>query len=158
MATFWLLLVHWLHVLGGILWFGGAAFAAFVLWPSLLRQPAPVARAQFQAMARPLGALMGGAAQLTFWMGLLRGTWLGPVRSFDALLGTAYGRTFGIAVLLMVVLMGYGIAAGRTYERRIWDGDAFRPDAAAYLKRTNAVILTLFAVILLCMVLMRFGL
>ena len=31
------IVVHWLHVLAGIVWFGGHIFTAAVIWPALLR-------------------------------------------------------------------------------------------------------------------------
>ena len=158
MTTFWLILVQWLHVLSGIVWFGGTVFVALVLWPLLFRQPAPQARALFDNLGRPIGKLMGGAAQGVLWLGLLRGTLLGPIKSFDALLHTPYGHTFGAAIVLTLVVIVYGATAGSRLEARVFDGDQFRAGAAAYVQRGNAVVLVLFAAILACMVLMRFGL
>ena len=158
MDTFWLVLVQWLHVLSGIVWVGGSVFMAVVLWPVLLRQPAPEARALFASFVRPIGVVMGISGQGVLWLGLLRGIAFGPVRSLDVLLGTAYGRTFGVALLLTLAVVAIGIATGRTLEARLWDGDAWRPGAARTLLRGNAVTLTLLAGVVACMVLMRFGL
>lgn len=158
MTTFWLVLVQWLHVLGGIVWFGAAIFMAAVMWPMIFRQPAPQARALFDSLGRQIGGLMGAASQVVLWLGLLRGTWLGPIKSFDALFGTSYGHTFAVAILLTLVLIVYGATSGPRLVTRVFDGDQFRSGAQAYVRRSNAVILVLFAAILLCMVLMRFGL
>lgn len=152
------MVVHWLHVLGGIVWFGGHVFTAAVIWPALLRRPAPEARALSDAMARPAMRVMGPAGMLVLILGIVRGTVLGPVRSLDALVGTAYGWTFAAALLLTFFLMGYGGAMRREMESRVWDGDRFTPGAAAYLRRGSAVNLGGLALILACMVLMRFGL
>ena len=46
----------------------------------------------------------------------------------------------------------------RLFARRVFDGDGFRPGAAAFLRREAAITLTLVAALLGCMVLMRFGL
>lgn len=153
-----LVVVHWLHVLAGMVWFGGQVFANLVLWPALLRRPAGEARELVQGAGRWAGPLMGGSGIAVLLLGILRGTWLGPVRSPEALFGTAYGHTFLAALLLTVFVMGYaGRARGRMAER-VWDGDGYHPGAAAYLRRTGAVTLAGLTAIVLCMVLMRFGL
>lgn len=152
------MVVHWLHVLGGIVWFGGHLFTAAVIWPALLRRPAAEARAVSDAMAQPAMRVMGPAGMLVLVLGIVRGTWLGPVRSLDVLVGTAYGWTFAAALLLTFFLMGYGGATRKEMERRVWDGDRFATGAAAWLRRTSAINLGALAAILACMVLMRFGL
>jgi len=152
------MVVHWLHVLGGIAWFGGHLFTAAVIWPALLRRPAAEAKALSDSMARPAMRVMGPAGMLVVVLGIVRGTVLGPVRSLELLVGTAYGWTFSAALLLTFFLMGYGGATRREMDRRVWDGDRFHPGAAAWLRRTSAVNLGVLALILACMVLMRFGL
>jgi uncharacterized membrane protein len=152
------MVVHWLHVLGGIVWFGGHIFTAAVIWPALLRRPAAEAKALSDAMAEPAMRVMGPAGMLVLVLGIVRGTWLGPVRSLDVLIGTAYGWTFLAALLLTFGLMGYGGATRKEMESRVWDGDRFQPGAAGYLRRSSAVNLGGLAAILVCMVLMRFGL
>ena len=151
------IVVHWLHVLGGIVWFGGHVFTA-VIWPALLRRPPAEAKAVSDAMAQPAMRVMGPAGLLVLVLGIVRGTVLGPVRSLDMLVGTAYGRTFAAALLLTFFLMGYSGRMHREMDRRVWDGDRFRPGAADYLRRSSAVNLGGLAAILACMVLMRFGL
>jgi putative copper export protein len=152
------IVVHWLHVLGGIVWFGGHVFTAAVIWPALLRRPATEAKALSDAMAVPAMRVMGPAGMLVLVLGIVRGTVLGPVRSLDVLIGTAYGWTFLAALLLTFGLMGYAGATRQEMERRVWDGDRFHPGAAAWLRRSSAINLGGLAVILACMVLMRFGL
>lgn len=152
-----LVAVHWLHVLAGMVWFGGQVFINLVLWPLLLRRPAGEARELVQGMGRWAGPLMGGSGMAVLLLGILRGTVLGPVRSLGAL-STPYGLSFLAALLLTVFVMGH---AGRARERmaeRVWDGDAFRPGAAEHLRRSGAVTLGGLTGIVLCMVLMRFGL
>jgi uncharacterized membrane protein len=152
------IVVHWLHVLGGIVWFGGHVFTAAVIWPALLRRPAVEAKALSDAMAGPAMRVMGPAGMLVLVLGIVRGTVLGPVRSLDVLIGTAYGWTFAAALLLTFGLMGYAGSTRKEMESRVWDGDRFHPGAAAYLRRSSAINLGGLATILVCMVLMRFGL
>jgi uncharacterized membrane protein len=153
-----LIVVQWLHVLGGLVWFGGQVFTAAVIWPALLRRPAAEARALSAAMGEPAMRVMGPAGMLVLVLGIVRGTVLGPVRSLDVLIGTAYGLTFAAALLLTLFLMAHGGSTRREMERRVWDGDGFHPGAARWLRRTSAVNLGGLAAILACMVLMRFGL
>jgi uncharacterized membrane protein len=152
------IVVHWLHVLGGIVWFGGHVFSAAVVWPALLRRPAAEARTFSDAMMQPAMRVMGPAGLLVLVLGIVRGTVLGPVRSLDVLVGTAYGWTFATALLLTFLLMGYGGRMRQEMDRRVWDGEAFHPGAADFLRRSSAINLGGLAVILACMVLMRFGL
>ena len=154
----WLVLVHWLHVLGAIVWFGGMIIGYLVLWPALLRRPPADALATFKAIERPMSMTMGGAAQVVFWLGIIRGTAFGPIKSFGDLTASPYGHTFLTAIVLTVGLAVFGAISTRRFVERVWDGNAFRPDAASYLRRSGAISLILLAILLGLMVLMRFGL
>lgn len=153
----WIVVVHYLHVLAGIAWFGGYMFMALGVWPALLRRPPTEAKATLQTMDRFAGRLMMLSGTLVFWLGLLRGTWLGPIKSWGYLLTTAYGRTFLMALLLTLVLTVHGAVSSRTMYAKVWEGDRFRPGAARYIRNSNLFSLIGFVVVLLCMVLMRFG-
>jgi uncharacterized membrane protein len=142
----------------GIIWFGGYVFMAFALWPALLRRPASEAKAIYEAIERPAGTLMIWSGTLVLLLGLLRGIWLGPVKSLQFVFSTAYGLTFLAALIVAIVLSAYGGATSRKMAERVWDGDRFQPDAARYLRSSYAFALVCFAIILSCMVLMRFGL
>ncbi len=153
-----LFLVHWLHVLSAILWFGGYAFATFVVWPALFRRPPAEARGVFDALDGPIGAFIGTTAQLTFWLGLLRGTVFGPVRSFDALLHTPYGHRFLAALVLTLVAIVVSALASRHYVAIVWDGDTFKPGAEQAIRRSNLWGLSIMSLVLVIMVSLRFGL
>ncbi|MCC9076086.1 hypothetical protein FKZ61_008175 [Litorilinea aerophila] len=153
----WIIVVHYLHVLAGMTWFGGYVFMALGVWPTLLRRPPAEAKATLQVMDRFVGRLMMLSGTLVFWLGILRGTWLGPIRSWGYLLTTAYGLTFLVALLLVLVLTVHGAVSSRTVYAKVWDGDRFRPGAARYIRNSNLFSLALFVLVLLCMVLMRFG-
>lgn len=157
MIPTWLAVVHYLHVLAGIVWFGGYVFMALGVWPALLRRPPAEAKATLQAMDRFVGPLMMLSGTLVFWLGILRGTWLGPIKSWGYLLTTAYGLTFLVALLLTLALTAHGAVSSRTMYTKVWEGDRFRPEAARYIRNSNLFSLGLFVLVLLCMVLMRFG-
>jgi putative copper export protein len=100
---------------------------------------------------------MGATAQATFWLGLLRGTWLGPIKSFHALVSTGYGHFFMTAIVLTVIAVVISARASRKQEGWVWEGDAFRPGAAQKVRRSHLIVMVLLALILGCMVMMRFG-
>ncbi len=150
------ILVHWAHVLAGAVWLGGQVFGSAVLWPTLLVSPPTEARAFLDRLGPFGGRVMATAGMLTLLLGILRGTWLGPVRSLGAL-ATPYGLTFVAALVLTLVLMGYGGAVRERLDARVWDGDAFRPGAGRFIAVSSGVSLAMLAAILACMVAMRFG-
>src|SRR5437899_5861761 len=92
------LLVQWLHILAGVVWFGGYILIDFALWPALLPRPAPEAQATFAVIAKYIGPLMALSGSLVVLLGILRGTVLGSIKSLDALFGAAYGVTWLVAL------------------------------------------------------------
>ena len=124
------IVVHWVHVLGAAVWFGAQAFLFAALWPALLGRPVPEARALLQAVAPRMARLMGWAGPVVMLSGLLRGTLFGPLRTWRALVGTAYGHTFLVALALVGALTAYGGRARAGFAARVFDGGAYRPGAA----------------------------
>ena len=157
METTLVQIVQWLHVLSGITWFGGYIFMTFAVWPVLLRRPVPEARSFFTDFTKPVGSLMMVSGTLVLLLGILRGTVFGIIRSTEVLFNTSYGLTWLAALVLTLILTVHGAVSSKNMEERIWEGDHLRPDAARYLRNTNVLALVLFAVVLACMVLMRFG-
>ncbi len=154
----WLIVVQWVHVVAGVIWAGGQAFMHLAVWPAMLRRPAPEAKATLPALGAAVAPVMGGSGMVVMVMGIVRGTALGPVRSWRVLFQSPYGWTFIAALALMAVLIARGARSGTRIPPRVFDGDGFRPGAAAFLRREAAITLTLLSAILGCMVLMRFGL
>jgi uncharacterized membrane protein len=149
--------VQWAHILAGTLWVGGQAFAALVLWPALLRQPADRARDTLGAFGRIGAPVMGAAANLVLLLGIVRGTVLGPIRSLDAL-RSGYGAAFVAALLLTIAVMTYGGQTRAAMATRVFDErGGWRPGAERWLRGRNAASLALLAAVIACMVVMRFG-
>jgi uncharacterized membrane protein len=98
------LIVQWLHILSGVIWFGGYILIDFALWPALLRRPAAEARMTFAALEKYIGPLMSLSGSLVVLFGIVRGAALGPIKSLDALFGTAYGVTWLVALALALFL------------------------------------------------------
>ncbi|HEY7021136.1 MAG TPA: hypothetical protein VH349_08465 [Ktedonobacterales bacterium] len=152
------LLVQWLHILSGVIWFGGYVLIDFALWPALLRRPAAEAQATLVALVKYIGPLMAASGSLVVLLGIVRGTLLGPIKSFDALLGTAYGLTWLTALVIALFLTIWGARWHDRVVGPIWEGDQVRPGVAARLRMATVVEMTCFGAILACMVLLGAGL
>jgi putative copper export protein len=153
-----LIIVQALHVLAAIVFFGGFIYSAVIIWPDLLRRPPIEAKAALAAFEKPMGILMASAGHTLIWLGLLRGTYLGPIQSLDVLLHTGYGHTFLTALVLTVGFMAHSGMMRARIPQRVWDGDRLRPEAARYITRYHTIALIWLLLILLCMIAMRFGL
>ena len=152
------LLVQWLHILSGVTWFGGYILIDFALWPALLRRPAVEARATFAALEKYIEPLMAASGSLVVLLGIVRGTALGPIRSLDALLSTAYGVTWLTALVIALFLTIWGARWHDRLVGPIWDGDQVRSGVATRLRTATIVEMTCFGAILVCMVLLGIGL
>ena len=152
------LLVQWLHILSGVIWFGGYVLIDFALWPALLRRPAAEARMTFAALEKYIGPLMALSGSLVVLLGIVRGTVLGPIKSLDALLGAAYGLTWLTALILALFLTVWG---ARWHDRLVgpaWEGDQLRPGAIERQRAATILEMACFGAILVCMVLLGAGL
>ena len=158
LLTVALVVVQWLHILAGITWFGAYIFLDFVIWPALLRRPALEAKAANEVIGKVASPLMIVAANLVVVLGIVRGTLLGPIRSFAFLLGTAYGLTWLGALLLAIALMVWGANWHERWLGPVWEDDHVRPGAVARLRLGTAIEMCAFGAILACMVLMGIGL
>jgi uncharacterized membrane protein len=159
-AMIWLILVQWLHVLGGILWFGGSLYIDLILIPALL----PLPRERQQEVAARVSPLTTGvlrpAALLVIVLGFIRGTFLGQLHSIQDVIGSAYGLTWLAALV--------GAVALYTFIEVIFDPDVRRLNTAKSNAEYDATLgrVKVFAVVQLlgffaiftCMILMRFGL
>ncbi len=150
-------LVQWLHVLAGIVWVGGQVVFTVILTPVLLQMPAPDRRWFMEQLGHRAGPIMGLSGQLVLVLGILRGTWLGPIRSWGALVQTGYGRTFLVALLLTIAAMGHSGAVRLRAQRLAADEQGITDADARRLGRQHAVTLVLLAAVVACMVRMRFG-
>ena len=150
-------LVHWLHVLSGVVWAGAQLFTALVLWPTLLRLPSAQARSFVAASAPYAAPVMGATGLLVLVLGILRGTWLGPIRSFGAIVSTTYGISFALAFVLTVFVTIHGGWVRRQLERRVFDGDSYHPGARGFLRTTSLVTIVSLCAIVWCMSRMRLG-
>src|SRR5919112_2325367 len=100
--------VQWLHILLAILWFGNTLSLATITIPVLSRLPL----VRQQEIGGPLGEqglrvidIVGPAVII---LGIIRGTVLGPIRDLNTLLGTAYGLTWLVALVVAIGIYLWG--------------------------------------------------
>ena len=163
----WLVvIVQWLHVLLGILWFGNALVLDVIVIPAINRLPI--------VAQREVGSLIGARSTPIFQvvvpliivLGFIRGTFLGQIKSLDVLFGTAYGLTWLVALVVTIATYLWGlfviIPGLHVMDRAPVNPDGTPTpelvDATNRIKRLVALELLGFFVIFTCMILMRFGL
>lgn len=150
------LLVHWLHVGAAMVWVGIQVAVALLIFPALATRPASEAQVFLGAFVARIPKIMAVSGIMILGLGLIRGTVLGPIRTWSAL-GSRYALMMGIATIVMFAMVAYGQKAGPTLMAKVWDGDAVRPGAQAALRRHMLIVFTFIAIITLSMVAMRFG-
>jgi copper resistance protein D len=169
-VVFWLtLIVHWLHVVAGTLWLGGAIFFDLIVAPVADAVPLQQRRDLGRRLGARVGPYLATAGGVTLLLGILRGTLFGPITDLS-MLGTAYGITWLVALICTI---GLAVVSGRVFgplaERVYGDDDLWRtgPDgqpssaliaAVRHMSIISRLQIAAFAVIITCMVLMHFGL
>jgi uncharacterized membrane protein len=155
MYTWLLAALQWLHILGGIFWFGGVLTTDFVILPALQGLPSATQHAFVGAFARQAERIVVPVATATILLGLVRGIAGGVLGS----LSTPYGATWIAAFIVGSSLLFFGVriltpAANKLLEMP--PGPAF--DAALpRIRRLTLAELGGFALILMLMIAMRFG-
>jgi uncharacterized membrane protein len=163
----WLIIpVQWLHVLLGILWFGNALVLDVIVIPAINRLPIVAQReisSHIGARATPLFHVV---VPMIIVLGVIRGTFLGPIKTIEILLGSAYGLTWLVALGATILTYLFGLFAIVPALRRMdlapveTDGSP-TPElgtATNHVKRLVGLELLGFLIIFTCMILMRFGL
>lgn len=152
-----LVIMQFLHLLFAGILIGSVAYMTFVLWPVLLKRPAAESKAFFGIFYKRTKFFMALSGGLTFLTGLLRGTVFGQIRSVEAL-QTPYGITFLIGLVLTVFMLIHGPRTAPQLEKAVWDENEYKPQAAAKAKGILQFSAIMTLLILVCMILMHFGL
>jgi uncharacterized membrane protein len=158
--------VQWLHVLLGILWFGNALVLDVIVIPAINRLPVVAQREVASLIGARATPIFHVVVPLIVVLGITRGTLLGPIKDLDFLFGTAYGLTFLVALTVTILVYLWGlfviIPALHAMNRVPLNADGSpTPELAVATNRLKAVVsleLIGFFVIFTCMILMRFGL
>ncbi|HEX9056357.1 MAG TPA: hypothetical protein VF818_02405 [Ktedonobacterales bacterium] len=155
----WLILVQWVHVLGGILWFGSTLYINLILIPAVL----PLSREKQQEIAAHVSPLttrvLRPAAMLVIVLGFIRGTFLGQLHSVRDVVGTTYGVTWLVALVGAIGLQAFIEVIFDPDIRRLnmAKSDAEYDATLGRVKVLAVVELLWFCAIFTCMILMRFG-
>ena len=158
--------VQWLHVLLGIVWFGYSLALAIFFIPAISRLSIPTQRQIGAALGEGARPIIDVVAPAILVLGFIRGTFLGPIRSVEAAFTTAYGITWLVAIVMIVVVFFWGRimisgAVNRLAVAPLIPEGGPTPELEAALSRAKLVtVLELlgFFVIFTSMILMRFGL
>lgn len=165
-----LIVIQWLHVFLGILWFGSTLYLDFVVIPAVMTLPLEQQRTVSKPLTQFSERVMIPTGILVILLGLLRGIVFGPVQSLDFLFGTAYGITFLIAGLSALATFAWSqLVLTRAAKRldtfplaevMLTDGKVALAFASQVQRVKRFALLELlgFFVIFTCMILMRFGL
>jgi hypothetical protein len=158
--------VQWLHIVLGIIWFGNALVVALILIPTLNPLPILTQRDIGQRYGDRATRIINVVGPTVIALGIIRGTLLGPIKSVEDVLGMAYGITWLVALITAVGVFLWGrYAIGGALERM--NTAALNPDgtataeleqATSRVKLVTVLELIGFFVIFTCMILMRFGL
>jgi uncharacterized membrane protein len=149
--------VQWLHVLLGILWFGYALSMYFLVTPALIELPEAQGRITNSRLGETGAKVFPIVGLSVLVLGIIRGTFLGPIKSLEDLFGTAYGWTWLVALVATLAIF----YTGARYVGPIFEGLRDTPDYVASvqrLRRISTIDLGLFFIVFTCMILMRFGL
>ena len=132
----WLaVILHWLHVLFAVTWFGGQIARVLLVEPAVRTLPAESQAAFNRYVEKHATRIYVPVIVGVGVTGILRGTVFGPVQSLDALLGTPYGLTFLAAVALGLFL---AVPTKPAWAQRV------HADAVAFLAVFTAMILMHF--------------
>ena len=158
--------VQWLHVLLGILWFGNALVLDVIVIPAINRLPIVSQREVASYIGSRATPIFHVVVPAIIILGIIRGTVLGPIASFDFLFGSAYGWTWltALGVTILTYLFGLfviGPALRAMDSAQVGSDGSPTPELSAATDRVKRLVgleLIGFLVIFTCMILMRFGL
>lgn len=149
-----LIAVQWLHVLGGIFWFGSTLTNNVVVIPAIKAQKPESQTSWWTSYSSRYGNMIAAVAGATILFGIIRGL-VGGVWSA---LGSAYGLTWIASLLLGIGLAFVGARlTGPAAEKLASEDRASYGADLARLSRLGRVEIGLFAVLFSLMIAMRFG-
>jgi uncharacterized membrane protein len=154
----WLLFgIQWLHVLLGVLWLGYNLSMTFLIAPPLNSLPDEQLRDIYRRLGQVGARVFPIVGILVVLLGIVRGTFLGPINSISDAVSTSYGITWVVALAATLALFYTGARYVGPGFAALADAPDFRA-AGARLQLFTRIDLGLFFVIFTCMILMRFGL
>ena len=155
---------QWLHILLGILWFGNSLALAVVVIPAISKLPLVRQQEIGDVLGQRGLRVFDVVAPAVIVLGIIRGTFLGPIKGFDDL-GTGYGITWLVALVVATATFLWGRYVIVPSTRRLAqapvnaDGTPSAELEAALDRAKLVTVLELlgFLAVFTCMILMRFG-
>jgi uncharacterized membrane protein len=149
-----LVAVQWLHILMGTAWFGCYIFLDFIMWPTFLRLPIAQAKVTSAVITKFASPVMATSGTLVVLLGIIRGTLLGPIKSFSFLFTSVYGIAWLVALTVSLMLIIWGAGWHDRVIGPVWEEDHVRPGAVSRLRIGAVFEMTSFGIVLACMVFM----
>ena len=150
-------LIHYLHLLLGIVWLGGTLTLSLAVYPALARLPATEARRAWDGIAVVGGPLLAAAGGLTTIFGPLRAWIGGGVTTWSDFL-YPYAQLVVAAFLIMWVAVSLGTRFRKKFEALLTDPARFTAEAPALVRRDGIIETVLLLIILTIMVALGLGL
>ncbi len=151
-----LLVLQVFHILTGTLWLCSFLFMYFILFPSFVKLNSIEIIPLNNLIKKEASFILGMLGIISIILGIIRGIYFSGINNLESL-ATPYGRNF-IAAFLISILM---ILIGRQYGSNLiiipWKDETTKKKILLKIYLAGFVLLLCYALLLLCMVAMRFG-
>ncbi len=151
-----LLVLQVLHILTGTIWLCSFLFMYFILFPSFVKLNSLEVIPLNNLIKKRTSSVLGIMGVISIILGIIRGIYFGGINSWESL-ATRYGRNFTLAILISILM----ILVGRLYGSNLvvipWKEETTKKKILLKIYLTGSFLLFCYALLLLCMVGMRFG-
>jgi uncharacterized membrane protein len=154
-----LIVIQWLHVFLGVFWLGTVLYVDLILLPTLNRLPLPEQQRVGGLLGPRTSRVLLPVGLTVVLLGFLRGTVFGNLHSIDGVLGSAYGVTWLISLLLGLGVIVWGLLVLAPRAEALNTAKSAEQYGATVKRLRILVLIELlgFLAIFTCMILMRFG-
>lgn len=112
-------LILGVHILLGIIWFGGILFIGWGVFPASQKLKATVQREFLLYLMSWVHWLLTFAGIGVIVTGVIMGTVAGPIKDWESLLVTSYGRLFLTAFIIAVLTLLWGMFVGYKHAIKV---------------------------------------
>jgi len=119
------------HILLAIIWVGGVLFVGWGVFPAAKSLAYHVQRSFFLTLMRFTHWFFTGAGTGVILTGMILGTVLGPIRTWDQVWQTTYGNTWFTALVIGVVTLVWGVVIAYRQSIKIFTNTAIWQEASA---------------------------
>jgi uncharacterized membrane protein len=151
-----LLLVQIFHILTGTIWLCSFIFIYFILWPSFVKVNSIEVLAIKESLKKPIASILGVMGIISITLGIIRGVFWGGITSLQSFVNP-YGRNFLAAILISIIMIIIGRIYGHSLVKIPWKTENEKREILFKIYMAGGLILACYALLLLCMVGMRFG-